>query len=136
MLVTVKGTIFGVSHGTNGSHVSVIEGLVEVTHDGENTSLEAGDQLATRSSLTALVLAEEVAWSRDADAYVEMLRQITQLRRDLTELMDTTPRFSTRLLDLTPPETVAYLAVPNAPAKISEAYEGDHRARARKSMGG
>ena len=121
LVVAVKGTIFEVSHGTKGSRVSVIEGEVEVQRGSERTSLRAGDQLGTRKTATAGV-EESIAWSKDADRYVEMLRSYAALKREIESVLTTTRRHSTRLLDLAPAQSRVYLGVPNAPATIADAY--------------
>ena len=121
LLVAVVGTTLGVGHGTKGSRVSVIEGEVEVRHDGKTTSLQAGDQYRTRKT-TATALKKTVAWSRDAERYSELLRAYADFQRDIGEALTAENRHSTRLLDLVPTETSVYVAVPNAPATIAEAY--------------
>lgn len=121
LLVSVVGTTLGVGHGTKGSRVSVIEGEVEVRHDGKTTSLQAGDQYGTGRT-TAMALEETVAWSRDAERYSELLRAYADFQRDLGQALTAGSRHSTRLLDLVPAETSVYVAVPNAPATIAEAY--------------
>lgn len=121
LLVAVVGTTLGVGHGTKGSRVSVIEGEVEVRHDGKTTSLQAGDQYGTRKT-TAMALEEAIAWSRDAERYTEILRAYADFQRDIGEALTAGNRHSTRLLDLVPAKTSVYVAVPNAPATIAEAY--------------
>ncbi len=124
MLVSVKGTIFAVTHGVKGSRVSVIEGEVEVEKGRERHNLLAGDQLQSRTTLAALTLQEEIGWSQDADRYVALLEEFKSLRSDLNQLMEAAPvRYSTRLLDLMPSDTTAYLAMPNASATLSDMYE-------------
>ena len=121
LLVAVVGTTLGVGHGTKGSRVSVIEGEVEVRHDGKTTSLQAGDQYGTGKT-TAMALEETVAWSRDAERYSELLRAYADFHRDIGQALTAGSRHSTRLLDLVTAETSVYVAVPNAPATIAEAY--------------
>ena len=124
MLVSVKGTIFAVTHGVKGSRVSVIEGEVEVEQGRKRHSLLAGDQLRSRPTLVALALEEEVGWSQDADHYVALLQEFKSLRSELNQLMEAAPvRYSTRLLDLMPSDTTVYLAMPNASATLSDMYE-------------
>ena len=124
MLVSVKGTIFAVTHGVKGSRVSVIEGEVEVEQGRKRQSLLAGDQLRSRTTLAALTLQEEVGWSQDADRYVALLEEFKSLRSELNQLMEAAPvRYSTRLLDLMPSDTTMYLAMPNASATLSEMVE-------------
>ncbi len=124
MLVSVKGTIFAVTHGVKGSRVSVIEGEVEVEQGRKRQSLLAGDQLRSRTTLAALTLQEEVGWSQDADRYLALLEEFKSLRSELNQLMEAAPvRYSTRLLDLMPSDTTGYLAMPNASATLSEMVE-------------
>ena len=121
MLVSVKGTIFAVTHGVKGSRVSVIEGEVEVEQGRKRQSLLAGDQLRSRTTLAALTLQEEVGWSQDADRYLALLEEFKSLRSELNQLMEAAPvRYSTRLLDLMPSDTTMYLAMPNASATLSD----------------
>lgn len=124
MLVAVKGTIFAVTHGVKGSRVSVIEGEVEVEKGRERHSLLAGDQFRSRPTLVAMTLQEEVGWSQDADRYVALLEEFRTLRSELNQLMEAAPaRHSTRLLDLMPADTKVYVAMPNAPATLSDLFE-------------
>ncbi|MDE2978059.1 MAG: FecR domain-containing protein, partial [Acidobacteriota bacterium] len=121
MLVAVKGTIFAVTHGVKGSRVSVIEGEVEVEKGRERHSLLAGDQFRSRPTLVAMTLQEEVGWSQDADRYLALLEEFRSLRSELNQLMEAAPaRHSTRLLDLMPAHTKIYVAMPNAPATLSD----------------
>ncbi|MCY3621446.1 MAG: FecR family protein [Gammaproteobacteria bacterium] len=122
LVVEVVGTTLGVSHGTKGSRVAVIEGEVEVSHGGKTTSLQAGDQYGTRKT-TATALEETVGWSREAERYVEILQAYADLQRDIEAALTVDSRHSTRLLDLVPAQTSVYVAVPNAPATIAEAYD-------------
>ena len=124
MLVAVKGTIFAVTHGVKGSRVSVIEGEVEVEKGRERHSLLAGDQFRSRPTLVAMTLQEEVGWSQDADRYLALLEEFKSLRSELNQLMEAAPaRHSTRLLDLMPADTKVYVAMPNAPATLSDLFE-------------
>ncbi len=124
MLVAVKGTIFAVTHGVKGSRVSVIEGEVEVEKGRERHSLLAGDQFRSRPTLVAMTLQEEVGWSQDADRYLALLEEFKSLRSELNQLMESAPaRHSTRLLDLMPADTKVYVAMPNAPATLSDLFE-------------
>ena len=124
MLVSVKGTIFAVTHGVKGSRVSVIEGEVEVEQGRKRQNLLAGDQLRSRTTLAALTLHEEIGWSQDADRYLALLEEFKSLRSDLNQLMEAAPvRYSTGLLDLMPNDTAVYLAMPNASATLSEMVE-------------
>ena len=134
LLVAVTGTIFAVDHGTQGSRVGVVEGEVEVRRGREQTRLGAGELYASRTSAGAS-LEKAVGWSRHADRYVAMLREYAHLKRSGDALLRSSLRFSTRLLDLSPANTSAYLAVPNAPAMIVESVEIVRRLRTRVGAG-
>ena len=112
--VAVKGTIFAVNHGLKGSRVSVIEGEVEVREGSASAILLPGDQIATGARLRSVPLEDEIAWSQDAEEYRALLREFTELQRAVASVIDTAPpRTSTFLLDLAPPDTMAYAAMPN-----------------------
>lgn len=126
-MVSVTGTIFEVAHGAKGSRVAVIEGSVNVLLQGDTTSVEPGQIMDSRvkpniESL-ALSVADEISWSQDADLYIAMVQEVAALQQDLAAVLDTQPRYSTRLLDLVPENTAMYVAVPNAPEKVAEVYE-------------
>ncbi len=123
MEVSVTGTIFEVAHGAKGSRVAVIEGSVNVSLQGNTTSLVPGDMMGSRTDYLARNIFDEIAWSENADEYLAMLQEVSALQQDLQEVLAVTPRYSTRLLDLAPAQTVAYVAVPNAPEKVAEVYE-------------
>ncbi len=120
-LVSVTGTIFSVNHGTKGSRVSVIEGEVRVAFSGDEAVLFPGEQLATNHHLAQVPIQSEIDWSRDLDQYLGLLEEYTALRR---EIRATVPRpglrYSSRLLDLVPEDTMLYVALPNLGATITE----------------
>ncbi|MGH9939601.1 MAG: FecR domain-containing protein, partial [Blastocatellia bacterium] len=76
-LVSVTGTIFSVNSGAKGSRVSVIEGEVHVDNvvgaAGKDNVLRAGDQATTHDSIERVSVKDEIAWSRDAGRYTQML---------------------------------------------------------------
>ncbi len=122
-LVSVTGTIFSVNHGTKGSRVSVIEGEVRVSHSGEETVLEPGQQVATDTNLGEVPVGDEISWSRDVDHYLSLLEQYSQLRRDLRQSVPRPGlRYASRLLDLAPESTVFYAALPNLGETIRETH--------------
>src|SRR6266498_3639305 len=64
---------------------------------------------------------EEIAWSRDAGRYIRMLDAIrNQIDQQLAMPGN---RFSTRLLDLVPGDTVLYVAIPNIGETLARANE-------------
>jgi hypothetical protein len=112
--VAVKGTIFAVNHGLKGSRVSVIEGEVEVRHGDAHEVLHPGDQVTTDDRLRMISIADEIAWSANADEHRRLLAELTSLQIEVAEAVDIArPRTSTRLLDLAPPDTAFYVAMPN-----------------------
>ncbi len=122
-LVSVTGTIFSVNHGTKGSRVSVVEGEVRVNHSGHESLLLPGDQIATQANLDAVAVEDEIAWSRDVDRYLELLREYAELRRAIREAVPRAElRYQSRLLDLVPEDTVLYAAVPNLGETITETH--------------
>lgn len=132
-MVSVTGTIFEVAHGAKGSRVAVVEGEVNVLLSGNSTSLTPGQAMGSRMDALALNVEDEIAWSRDADQYIAMLQEVAALQQDLEAILDTQPRYSTKLLNLAPADTAIYIAVPNAPEQISEVYDVV-RARAQSSQ--
>ncbi len=122
--VAVKGTIFAVDHGLKGSRVSVIEGEVEVRRPGGRDLLVPGDQVTTNDRLARVTIADHIGWSRDADQHLALVRELTELQRDVARAIEPhTTRTATRLLDLAPADTVVYGAVPNLAEGIDEARQ-------------
>ena len=110
-LVSVVGTIFSVNSATKGSRVSVVQGEVHVEHGSKHDVLLPGDQVATNSSIESVPVKDEIAWSRNADHYKQML---AELRKEVDQrVASPAVRYSTRLLDMTPDDTVFYVAIPN-----------------------
>jgi ferric-dicitrate binding protein FerR (iron transport regulator) len=121
-LVSVKGTVFSVNRGTKGSRVAVIEGTVSVTQGGEASTLSAGEQVSTHRSLMAIPVEQEIAWSRNANEHISLLREFTSLRREIEATLTPTLHSSPVLLDMAPDDTVIYLSVPNMAANLGDAY--------------
>ena len=122
-LVSVTGTIFSVNHGTKGSRVSVIEGEVKVAFDGDEETLAPGDQVVTQASLVGVPVADEIAWSQDVERYLDLLEEITDLKRTLRENVPRLgQRTSTQLLDLMPENTMMYAALPNLGETVAETH--------------
>jgi hypothetical protein len=119
-LVSVTGTTFAVNAGTKGSRVSVINGEVHVDRNGEEKVLRAGEQTTSNASIEPVPIKEEVAWSRNATRYVQLLDAMTSLRKELNAISKPGVRNSTRLLDMMPQTTVMYAAFPNLAASIAE----------------
>jgi hypothetical protein len=117
-LVSVVGTIFSVNSATKGSRVSVVQGEVHVEHGSKQDVLLPGDQVATNSSIESVPVKDEIAWSRNADHYKQML---AELRKEVDQrVASPAVRYSTRLLDMTPDDTVFYVAIPNLTQMLTE----------------
>jgi FecR protein len=121
-LVSVSGTVFSVNNGTKGSRVSVIEGEVNLNHAGTDRVLRAGEQATTSSSIAPVPVRDEVAWSRKAGQYAQMLVAVEALKKDLVAVPRPSVRNSTHLLDLMPENTVVYAALPNFADTLVESH--------------
>lgn len=123
-LVSVTGTIFSVNHGTKGSRVSVVEGEVHVDHKGDNAVLHPGDQVTTAYALAKVPVAQEIAWSRDVDSYLQLLREVEALRKEIDQRVTHADlRYDSRLLDLMPQDTLFYAAMPNVPETLGQMHQ-------------
>src|SRR5208283_804609 len=119
-LVSVKGTIFSVNHGTKGSRVAVIEGVVR-TEFGENmTDLHAGDE-ATSGVVSKVPIQNEIAWSRNAAKYLALLGDFAVLQKQFAAIPGPGLRYNSDLLPYVPDHTVVYAAIPNLTNTLSEA---------------
>lgn len=119
-LVSVTGTTFAVNSGTKGSRVSVIEGEVHLDRSGEDRVLRAGEQATTNASIEKIPVKDEIAWSRNAARYAQTLASLTALQKELNAVAKPGVRYSTRLLDMMPENTVLYAALPNLSTTIAE----------------
>jgi len=119
-LVSVKGTIFSVNHGTKGSRVAVIEGVVRVEF-GENTAdLRVGDE-ATSGGVSKVSIQNEIAWSRNAAKYLALLGDFAVLQKQFAAIPGPGLRYSSDLLPYVPDHTVVYAAIPNLANTLGEA---------------
>lgn len=120
-LVSVKGTIFAVESGTKGSRVSVVEGEVEVNHAGKNETLLPGDQTATNRNLNKTPVPQTVAWSRNAAKYANLVSELAKLKRDINQNVPRPGvRYSSKLINFVPENTVFYAALPNLAESLVE----------------
>lgn len=121
--VSVVGTVFSVNHGLKGSRVSVLEGEVHVARRGGKDVLLPGDQVTTSASLGRVPLEDEIAWSRDHERYRALLNELETIRQELDQrLTPPNQRFTSRLLNLAPVDTVGYVAVPNLGEHVGETW--------------
>ncbi len=121
-LVSVTGTVFSVNNGTKGSRVSVIEGEVNLNHAGKDRVLRPGEQATTNPSISLIPVKDEVAWSRNAGRYREVLSSLASINADLRNVEQPNERNSTHLLDLMPESTVVYAALPNLSTTLAESH--------------
>jgi len=119
-LVSVKGTIFSVNHGTKGSRVAVIEGVVRADFGGNTADLRAGDE-ATSSGVSKVPIQNEIAWSKNAAKYLALLGDFAVLQKQFAAIPGPGLRYSSELLPYVPDHTVVYAAIPNLTNTIGEA---------------
>ncbi len=120
-LVSVKGTILAVESGTKGSRVSVVEGEVDVNHDGRDETLLPGDQTTTNPALDKTSVQQNVAWSRNAARYATLVAELAKLKRDVNQNVQLPgARYSSKFVDLVPENTVFYAALPNLTESLAE----------------
>ena len=118
-IASVKGTVFAVSSGMGGSVVSVVEGSVAVNQPGRAVLLSPGQQAASIPALASSV-ANAVAWSPDAESYLELLRSFVHIERELATV-PTELRTKSALLSYLPAGAIVYGTVPNPGLTIDRA---------------
>ncbi|MEJ7608946.1 MAG: FecR domain-containing protein, partial [Bryobacteraceae bacterium] len=119
--VAVTGTVFSVNRGTKGSRVSVVEGEVQVEHGSRKDILHSGDQVATHSSMGAVLVEDEIAWSRNLADHMVLLREFGKLKTKLEAVPMPGLRYHSRLLDAVPANTLVFVSVPNLGQALNEA---------------
>lgn len=117
-IASVKGTVFAVSSGMAGSVVSVVEGAVAVNQPGREVLLSPGQQAASNPALTTSV-ADAIAWSPDADEYLQILASVAKIERQISPFSGPL-RTSSALLSYLPAGAFVYGSAPNPGGKISE----------------
>jgi ferric-dicitrate binding protein FerR (iron transport regulator) len=122
-LVSVKGTIFSVNHGTKGSRVAVIEGVVRVASSERTSELNAGDEATSSSSLSKVPIQNEIAWSRNSAKYLALLGDFALMQKQFEAIPGPGLRFSSDLLPYVPDHTVVYAAIPNLAPTLAEAAQ-------------
>ncbi len=119
-VTSVKGTVFGVSTGMQGSLVTVIEGAVQVDQAGGGHLLKPGQQAATSASLNGVSPVEAVAWSADAQKYVQLLAELAAIEQKVAALPSPALRTNPQLLQYLPAGTMVYGSVPNLGGTIEQ----------------
>src|ERR1700686_3160928 len=120
-LVSVKGTIFSVNHGTKGSRVAVIEGVVRTDFGGNETDLRAGDEATSSASVSKVPIQNEIAWSKNSAKYLALLGDFAVLQKQFAAIPGPGLRYSSELLQYVPDQTVIYAAIPNLANTLGEA---------------
>ncbi len=120
-LISVKGTIFSVNHGTKGSRVAVIEGVVRVDYGENSTDLHAGDEATSSPSVAKVPIPNEIAWSKDSAKYLALLGDFAVLQKQFAAIPGPGLRYSSELLAYVPEHTVVYAAIPNLSNTLEEA---------------
>ncbi len=120
--VAVVGTVFSVNRGTKGSRVSVVEGQVQVTQGQKEILLHPGEQMATADGVGRVPVEDEIAWSRNVDNYLALLRELHAYRKDLETVKTPGVRYTSRILDMLPADTAVYVALPNIGQALADAH--------------
>ena len=120
-LVSVKGTIFSVNHGTKGSRVAVIEGVVQVDYGESTTDLHAGDEATSGPSVSKVPIQNEIAWSKNSAKYLALLGDFAVLQKQFAAIPEPGLRYNSDLLPYVPDHTVVYAAIPNLANTLGEA---------------
>jgi hypothetical protein len=119
--VSVKGTIFSVNHGTKGSRVAVIEGVVRVDYGNESADLHAGDEATSGPAVSKVPIQNEIAWSKNSAKYLALLGDFAVLQKQFAAIPSPGLRYNSDLLRYVPDHTVVYAAIPNLANTLGEA---------------
>jgi FecR-like protein len=122
-LVSVKGTIFGVTWGLKGSRVSVVAGEVKVDHSGTSRLLHRGDQAATDQSMVRTSVATDIAWSQNASQYLALLGDLAAIQAQIDQIPAPGLRYTSALLDRVPPASAVVASIPNLSQTLSQATQ-------------
>jgi hypothetical protein len=122
-VTSVKGTVFGVSTGMQGSLVTVIEGAVAVDQTGGERLLKPGQTAATSQALAAVTPGEAVAWSADAQKYLTLLAELAAIEQKVAALPSPALRTDAQLLVYLPSNTMLYGAIPNLGGTIQQTMQ-------------
>jgi FecR-like protein len=122
-LVSVKGTIFGVTWGLKGSRVSVVQGEVRVDHGGLSKLLHRNDQTATDQSMALTTVATDISWSQNAPQYLAMLGDLAAIQKQIDQIPPPGLRYSSQLLDRVPLASVVVTSIPNLSQTLAQATQ-------------
>ncbi|MEP7353192.1 MAG: FecR family protein [Acidobacteriota bacterium] len=120
-LISVKGTIFGVSQGLKGSRVSVVEGEVQIEYAGVTTLLHRGEQSTSHSELAPTSVESELAWSRNFARYSALLADLRP--KEIPAVGSTDAHDGGSLLDHLPADAVMVVSFPNLSQALADAKQ-------------
>jgi len=121
--ISVVGTVFEVNAGVKGSRVTVIQGEVRVQQGQTVQPLRPGQQLSTDPAMGAIPVQEEIAWSRDLEKYLELLKQIQAVSQEVERRVGAVEmRHSSDLVPLVPGNTIVFASLPNISETIGQSY--------------
>jgi hypothetical protein len=95
--VAFTDTIFSVNAGIKGSRVAVLQGSVHVTHDGIDTLIQAGGQVATSGNLGAASVEDQISWSHDREKYLTLLAQLSAPQNQVNQIPFPSPRYTSEM---------------------------------------
>lgn len=119
--ISVTGTVFSVNSGLKGSRVSVVEGEVRVAESGVTSVLHPGDQLSTSTSVSAVPMHEEFAWSQDREKLLALLAEVSHLSRKMESVQLPGLRYQSRILPGLPQSSLFVASIPNYTDAIQQA---------------
>jgi len=122
-LVSVKGTIFGVTWGLKGSRVSVVQGEVKVDHGGLSKLLYRGQQSATDQSMALTTVTTDISWSQNAAQYLAMLGDLAAIQKQIDQIPSPGLRYTSNLLNRVPPASVVVASIPNLSQTLAQATQ-------------
>jgi hypothetical protein len=122
-LVSVKGTIFGVTWGLKGSRVSVVQGEVKVDHGGLSKLLYRNQQSTTDQSMALTTVAADISWSQDAAQYLALLGDLAAIQAQVDQIPAPGLRYTSKLLARVPPSSVVVASIPNLGQTLAQATQ-------------
>ncbi len=122
--VAVTGTVFSVNSGVKGSRVSVVEGEVQVAQGSRKAVLTPGDQYSSSPHMTKVPVAQEIAWSQNADQHIALMKELVVLSEEMESRVEMPgARYAPTLAKYLPADTALYAAAPNLGEAMADAYD-------------
>ncbi len=113
-----------------GSRVSVVQGEVRVSQDNEEKVLHPGDQAVTSANLEPVSVQDDISWSRNRE---KLMQQLEALRAGLQKIRMPALRYSSKLLERLPANTVFFASIPNLAQLSGRGADGVPARRSRKT---